>query len=178
MIVGHDEAIKQANAGMKRRQSEEAEIDRLRAAMTIADERLQQAAIKAGVLYMGCDTPDALVDTICALRAEIERLESALDEQHAGTDAVWNEKAELVKEVERLKFEIEHKQDTVDNLRLQLGEVEVEAERDALGYTVVVGLGPIARFKYADHAHRWACANWMKSEFSIIDAARRAGEER
>lgn len=43
------------------------EIDRLKNAMQIADQCLIAAADKAGILYIGCDTPDALADRILEL---------------------------------------------------------------------------------------------------------------
>jgi hypothetical protein len=48
-----------------------AELATVRGAMKADDERLLDAAQKAGILYTDCDTPDGLADEILGLRAEL-----------------------------------------------------------------------------------------------------------
>ena len=45
--------------------------------MTVDDQRLVDAAARAGILYVGCDTPSDLADEVVALRAEIAALRTA-----------------------------------------------------------------------------------------------------
>lgn len=58
------------------------EIERLKAVIKVDDERLITAAEKAGVLYGGCDTPDALVDKVLDQAEQIRRLREALRANH------------------------------------------------------------------------------------------------
>jgi hypothetical protein len=53
--------------------------DRLRAEITADDQRLRDAATRAGVMYAGCDTADALADEIIRLRNELMRMSSAVN---------------------------------------------------------------------------------------------------
>ncbi len=52
-------------------------------AMEADERRLIDAACKASILYVGCDTPDMLADTILELRADIDALATGnLEAQH------------------------------------------------------------------------------------------------
>lgn len=72
---------------------------------------------------------------------------------HDGCGCVQDEMARLEAEIERLT-----------------------AERDALPYTVIVAVRPIARFRYGDQAQKWAERNYSSAGFSVVDATRKAGE--
>jgi hypothetical protein len=55
-----------------------AETELLKGAARADDERMQQAARRAGITYCDCDTPQALADEVIELRAEVERLREVL----------------------------------------------------------------------------------------------------
>lgn len=56
-----------------------ARIAELEEASEIADKRLIDAAAKARVLYVGCDTPDQLADRVAELEAEVIKLKKELE---------------------------------------------------------------------------------------------------
>lgn len=47
--------------------------------MEADEKRLIDAALKAEIAYMGCDTPDWLAETIVELRAELSATQRELD---------------------------------------------------------------------------------------------------
>lgn len=59
---------------------------------------------------------DSLTEQRDAALARITRLESALDEQHAGTDALYGEKHEVIKERDEARAKIDELQARVDAL--------------------------------------------------------------
>jgi chromosome segregation ATPase len=54
------------------------DLDTLRGAAAADDERLQQAATRVGVLYVGCDTPDALAEAVVMARRDLDTLKTQL----------------------------------------------------------------------------------------------------
>ena len=52
-------------------------ISGLRGAMATDDQRLRDAAARAGVLYTGCDTAETLADEVLGLRADLAALRKA-----------------------------------------------------------------------------------------------------
>ncbi len=105
------------------------ELDALRTQISELNQEIEDC--QAGCIHCGhagevevkgemvpCECPSGQVIT---LQAEIERLRDALSQQHAGTDAIWNEKHEVMLQVETLGK---------DNgtLRAQLSDAKSEAK--------------------------------------------------
>lgn len=66
-----------------------AELERLRfleGAAAADGDRLVAAAEKAGIVFVGCDTPDALADEVLALLQQVHQLRAALSNALAATE--------------------------------------------------------------------------------------------
>ena len=61
-------------------EAKSAEIAQLKGALRADDLRNHQAAEKAGILYVGCDTPEDLADEVCKLQGIIARMEAQIEE--------------------------------------------------------------------------------------------------
>ena len=57
-------------------EAKSAEIAQLKGALRADDLRNHQAAGKAGILYVGCDTPEALADEVCKLKEELKQAQA------------------------------------------------------------------------------------------------------
>jgi hypothetical protein len=70
------DAIKELHIGVT---TDETETEKLKplGALGADEKRLQDAAERSGILYCGCDTPDALADEIERLRAALEKIVEA-----------------------------------------------------------------------------------------------------
>jgi hypothetical protein len=109
------------------------ELDKYREAIAIDADRLRVVADRAGITYVGCDTPDALADELDEARKEVDRLEYRVRALINGEQEVENEK-----KIARLQEQERNSASAILKLEAENAE-QREALRTPVGNVTMVG---------------------------------------